>query len=365
MKKLLALILTSTMLLTGIVGCSSRTSEDIVLATSGEDTILLRDYLYMFNSSRMQQEMFLEMFGFSEEDIHSFWHETDELLENTDNGEATEDAEVTEGAEALTQEQILKEMTLENVKYQASLLKLAQQQGYTYDEEELRLIEQEIDNFIMQLNSPEARGEDVFFSIYNITPQDFKEMQKNELTRYAYVMALADTITVPEEEIIEYYNENTENVQRSLGINATARHILIATNEEMTEEEREEATQRANDILRRVESGEDIGELAATYSDDEGSANNNGEYTFPRGQMVPEFENWAFSAQPGDIGMVESQFGYHIMYSVGVDSIEDYYEDIKLMMIQGDLSIMIDNLIEEANIVWVVNEEVLNSVTIL
>lgn len=356
MKKLLALILTSTMLVTGVIGCSPKTSEEVVLATSGEDTILLRDYLYQFNTNKVQQEMFLEMFGFSEEDIYSFWHDTDDFLDDEDDNE---------DIEILTQEQVLRYNTLENVKYQATLLKLATDAGYTYDQNELKVIEQEIDNFIMSLNSPEARGEDVFFELFGITPQDLKNMQKNELIMYAYMMDLADTIIVPEEEIIEYYEENSAAIQQAFGLNATARHILIGTNEEMSEEEREEAEQRANDILRRVEEGEDIGELAAIYSEDPGSADNNGEYTFPRGMMVTEFEEWAFSAQPGEIGMVESQFGYHIMYSVGVDSIDDLYDEIRLLMIEDDLFDMIDNLIEESGIVWEVNEDVLYSVTVL
>src|SRR5690606_36729504 len=47
---------------------------------------------------------------------------------------------------------------------------------------------------------------------------------------------------------------------------------------------------------------------------DEGSKFNGGELgTFARGMMVPEFENAAFDGKPGDVVVVESRFGIHII----------------------------------------------------
>ncbi|WP_370526643.1 peptidylprolyl isomerase [Pedobacter sp. HDW13] len=59
--------------------------------------------------------------------------------------------------------------------------------------------------------------------------------------------------------------------------------------------------------------GGNFAELAKNYSVD-GSKDKGGELgTFARGAMVPEFENAAFDGKAGDIKVVKSQFGYHIL----------------------------------------------------
>ncbi len=111
-----------------------------------------------------------------------------------------------------------------------------------------------------------------------------------------------------------------------------ARHILIAVEtptpepvEEGTptptpdpgaqERAEEEARKKAEEIKARLEAGEDFAELAREFSDDPVSAENGGDLGwFGRGVMVPEFEEVAFSLEPGEISdPVRTPFGYHII----------------------------------------------------
>lgn len=72
------------------------------------------------------------------------------------------------------------------------------------------------------------------------------------------------------------------------------------------------------DYLEGERTEESFGELAKEYSAD-GNAAQGGIYTdVPQGQMVPEFEGWGIAEgrKPGDVGIVETSYGYHIMYSV-------------------------------------------------
>jgi parvulin-like peptidyl-prolyl isomerase len=60
--------------------------------------------------------------------------------------------------------------------------------------------------------------------------------------------------------------------------------------------------------------------LAAMYNEDTGSKDNNGLYEHGyRGQMVETFDLWCFDAarQPGDIGLVKTDYGYHLIYFIG------------------------------------------------
>src|SRR5204862_2482637 len=70
----------------------------------------------------------------------------------------------------------------------------------------------------------------------------------------------------------------------------------------------------AEALLKRARAGEDFAKLAKDNSEDRGSKDKGGEYQFPRGQMVPEFEAAAFSLKTNEVSdIVTSQFGYHII----------------------------------------------------
>ncbi|WP_316796848.1 SurA N-terminal domain-containing protein [Pedobacter agri] len=74
-----------------------------------------------------------------------------------------------------------------------------------------------------------------------------------------------------------------------------------------------QAAKLADSLKSLIAKGGNFAELAKTYSVD-GSKDQGGSLpSFSRGQMVPEFENAAFDGKAGDLKVVKSQFGYHIM----------------------------------------------------
>jgi parvulin-like peptidyl-prolyl isomerase len=127
-----------------------------------------------------------------------------------------------------------------------------------------------------------------------------------------YLTGLQETIGMSEAEYremvkAELLREKMENLITeqvpTTELQIRARHILLDTRAE------------AEVVLKNLEEGEDFAALAEELSKDPGSAELGGDLGwFPRGQMVPEFEEVAFSLEPGELSdVVETPFGVHII----------------------------------------------------
>jgi peptidyl-prolyl cis-trans isomerase SurA len=96
-------------------------------------------------------------------------------------------------------------------------------------------------------------------------------------------------------------------------------HVLVtwsgAEQPEGTKRTREEALQRALDVVFRARKGEDFAALAKEISDDKLTASKGGKLPpLTRGLTVPEFEEVAFSLKPGEVSdVVETKYGFHVL----------------------------------------------------
>jgi peptidyl-prolyl cis-trans isomerase SurA len=107
--------------------------------------------------------------------------------------------------------------------------------------------------------------------------------------------------------VAEKKTEETHLVKQTL-----ASHILLKTNEVVTDAE---AEKRLQQIRERLLNGEDFAELAKAHSEDTGSAIEGGSlgWTSP-GVMVPEFEEKMNALAEGEISEVfQSRFGWHLI----------------------------------------------------
>lgn len=115
-----------------------------------------------------------------------------------------------------------------------------------------------------------------------------------------------------QQEIQQYYSSHMQEF--SAPEQARARHILIKVPEGADAKTDAAARAKAEDILKQLKGGAKFAELAKKYSDDPGSKDSGGELGFARhGTMVPEFDKAIFSQKIGDLAIVKTQFGYHIV----------------------------------------------------
>lgn len=128
---------------------------------------------------------------------------------------------------------------------------------------------------------------------------------------------LRSKVTVTDEQARKYYEDHPGDFEEPEMVRAS--HILIMTTDprsgaQLTAEQLKAKRKQIDDLLKRARAGEDFEKLATEYSEDPGSRDKGGVYTFPRGQMVAPFEAAAFSLKTNQISdVVTTSYGYHII----------------------------------------------------
>jgi len=122
-----------------------------------------------------------------------------------------------------------------------------------------------------------------------------------------------DKVSVTEGEIADYYEYNPERFKEQSQVRA--RHILFSVPPDASKEAEAEVKDKALEILKRAQHGEDFSELAKKYSQDTSNASKGGDLGyFKKDHMVKPFEELAFSLKKGEVGgPVRTQFGWHVI----------------------------------------------------
>jgi parvulin-like peptidyl-prolyl isomerase len=132
-----------------------------------------------------------------------------------------------------------------------------------------------------------------------------------------------------------------------------ASHILLSKQPEGFGPTQNDSIRREAERLARTVNAGNFARVAQQRSQDPGSRERGGNYgVFPRGQMVPEFDQGILSVPPGGItGVVETQFGYHIIRrSTWAEAREQFSEAYPAMLTQKAESVYVTRLEEAANV---------------
>lgn len=150
----------------------------------------------------------------------------------------------------------------------------------------------------------------------NITRAEWDKQRIDQIT-VAAVLERELKVAITDADAKKFYDENPSKFEQPEQVRAS--HVLIgtrdmATNTELTEEQKKAKRKVADDVRKRAVAGEDFAKLAKEFSEDPGSKDSGGEYIFGRGKMVAEFEAAAFSLTNNQVSdVVTTQFGYHII----------------------------------------------------
>lgn len=118
-----------------------------------------------------------------------------------------------------------------------------------------------------------------------------------------------------------YFENNTYKVAKLIDEavipdSVASRHILITS---QTTPDREERHRILDSLRRQIRTAErSFGEVAREVSEDPGSAERGGVYDYmPQGRFVPEFDHALFFGKEGDLQIVDTQYGTHLVEITG------------------------------------------------
>jgi parvulin-like peptidyl-prolyl isomerase len=136
-----------------------------------------------------------------------------------------------------------------------------------------------------------------------------EQNQNQELVLLLRDQVVQVDTAISEEELREAFDREAP------GARVRARHILLRIPEGASPAKSDSVRDLAASLRERLLAGEDFGALAGEYSEDTGSGANGGDLgSFGRGEMVPPFEEAAFSLDVGGISpVVETDFGLHLI----------------------------------------------------
>ncbi len=154
--------------------------------------------------------------------------------------------------------------------------------------------------------------------------ENAKQFEIPEQARAEFVVLSMETIgaqlAVTEAEIKTWYDGHKDRFQ--VPEERRASHILIGS-EKLG---KDKAKARAEELLKEIQKTPAVfAELAKKNSDDPGSASKGGDLGFfGRGMMVKPFEEATYQLKEGEIsGVVESDFGFHIIKLTGIHAAKE------------------------------------------
>ena len=187
-----------------------------------------------------------------------------------------------------------------------------------------------------------------------LTLDEYKDGLKKQLTKMKIIqLKVKSRVQVSDQDVKSNYAQRKTLDAGEFRVRA--RHILFLV---PTGEGGRAQEQRAHEALARLRGGERLGErfaeLAKELSEDPGSKERGGDLgEFGRGEMVPEFERAAYTAEPGRVvGPVRTAFGWHLILvdervALKAKPEEEALADIRKRLFEDEMEAQFRQYLEE------------------
>ncbi len=217
---------------------------------------------------------------------------------------------------------------LDSVLADETVLEEASRREITIPEEELERGFDEQYTRWLEAQGATAQQHTQYLAERGLTFDEFREDVMPQIERQFLRDAVAEEVAGPidlsEDDLQTYFEEH--RTQYDTGAQVEASHILV------------EDEETGQELLARLEDGDDFAELAREYSTCPSAARGGDLGWFGRGRMVPEFEEAAFALEVGETsGLVKTDFGFHIISVTDRQTEEEAQFDELREQIRADL----------------------------
>ena len=164
----------------------------------------------------------------------------------------------------------------------------------------------------------------------DIPPDGLKEFLHQKLLVQTIIQQLVVArITVADADVRALYDQKKNELDEPEKVRAS--HILISVPADAAEADKAAARENISAILAKAQAGEDFAELAKQYSQCPSNQKGGDLGFFPRGVMVPAFENVVFTLAEGAVSdIVETPFGFHVIKVTGKTAEREVtYDEVK------------------------------------
>ena len=138
----------------------------------------------------------------------------------------------------------------------------------------------------------------------------YKQQAKNELLMNKLISSRLARVSVSSHEVKNFFELYQDSIPEQPEA-ANLSHILLQI--KASENSLDSLKKKAAFILGQAKAGEDFADLARRYSDDPTKQRGGDLGFFERGDLLPEFEKEIFSLNPGEMKIIETSLGYHIV----------------------------------------------------
>jgi len=201
----------------------------------------------------------------------------------------------------------LEKKALENLIIEELFFQAAVKRGLSVKKEE---IDEGLKRVIANYPSPQAYREAL--KKYNLKEKDVKKKLEHMLLARAYEREEVEKKSLlTEKDIVTYYQKNGEKFKKPEAVRLF--HILIKVPPEASSEDKRKLKEKAENLLRRLEKGEDFQQLAWANSDDLSKIKGGDLGVVHKGRLDPELEGPVFALEKGKVSPVlTSLYGYHL-----------------------------------------------------
>ena len=165
-------------------------------------------------------------------------------------------------------------------------------------------VDKRIDQYVKERHKGDKKKFEAELKAQGLSPEQARDIIRANLVQEAIFNKVTAEVKVTDDEVKKYYDKN--KAQYGTPETRSVRHVLV------------KKKALADQLYEDLRAGGDWNAIAKEHSQDPASKNKGGKMVATKGQLVPEFEQTAFTIGNNGISKpVKTQYGWHIIQALG------------------------------------------------